>query len=222
MKSQVASQVETPKTYGETACTATTRSAPRWVVDVRCGCCVKQEVPVTTLSEAARKGRPRREEEGRGAINIAARAFSTMLSIFLQRRKFDIPSAISAACPQPPPPSNTNHERWRRLAGLKERERRAIERFVKKRAQLVAAVKTSLAPIVVSRGRRRWQRCRRRRAWQHWPTFRPRRHLASGCGIHKRLRMGIGCACRDAPLLPSGRMAQTTTHTVFAHVFCGH
>ena len=47
------------------ACTATTRSAPRWVVAVRCGrelCHVKQEVLVTTLSATTRenaKGRPR-------------------------------------------------------------------------------------------------------------------------------------------------------------------
>ena len=87
-----------------------------------------------------------RDEKKKAAAPSISRGSRVLYDVvdFLQRRKLDVPSAIAAACPQqPPPPSTANHDptataefTWAmaQLAGLKERERRAIERFVKKRA----------------------------------------------------------------------------------------
>lgn len=64
---------------------------------------------------------------------------------FLQRRRLEVPAVLAASCPDPPPPRaaaaadplSSAEFQWAAslLTGvLKERERRALERFVKKRA----------------------------------------------------------------------------------------
>ena len=63
---------------------------------------------------------------------------------FLERRRLDVPRVLRASCPDPPPPpapytsgdpSKSAEVQWAMtlLEGLKEREKRALERFLKKR-----------------------------------------------------------------------------------------